>query len=109
MVSKYGLPLGLDGWCVGHAYISVKYVFFMLWTMCFLCMHGGGHCCRCFAMWKLMMLLLGSIVMNACEIYMHLLCISMSIPCYAFIVMVIVVVREVILGILGNHDVVGMS
>lgn len=30
MVSEHGSPLGLDGWCVGHAYILVAYVSFML-------------------------------------------------------------------------------
>jgi len=46
--------------------------------------------------------------MNACQLYMNLLCISMFIWCYACIVMVKVVVHEVIVCILGHHDAVGM-
>ncbi len=46
--------------------------------------------------------------MNACRLYMHLLCMSVSICCYACIFMVNVVVHEVIVYILGHEDVVGM-
>jgi len=33
--------------------------------------------------------------MNACQLYIHSLCMSMSICCYAYIVMGMVVVHEV--------------
>jgi len=46
--------------------------------------------------------------MNACRLYMHFLCMSVYVCCYACIIMGMVVVHEVIIGILGHHDVVGM-
>lgn len=30
MVSEHGSPLGLDEWCVGHAFMPVTYVFLVL-------------------------------------------------------------------------------
>ncbi len=30
VVSEHGSPLGLNGRCIGHEYMSVAYVFFML-------------------------------------------------------------------------------
>ena len=75
--------------------------------MCLLCMHGGGHCCSCITMQKLMVFVVGC-ERHECMSVMHLLCMSMPICCYECIVMVLVVVHEVIVGILGHHDVVGM-
>jgi len=40
-----------------HAY-QLHMCSLCLLNMFLLCIHGGGHCCRCVAMWKLMMLLL---------------------------------------------------
>jgi len=46
VVSKHGSPLGLDGWCVGHACMLVAYMCSLcLCSMYFLCRHGGGHGC----------------------------------------------------------------
>ena len=35
MVSEHGSPLGLDGWCVGHAFILGVYVFSMVMVYVF--------------------------------------------------------------------------
>ena len=46
VVSEHGSTLGLDGWCVGHAFMSFAYMCSpCLWSMYFLCMHGGDHGC----------------------------------------------------------------
>lgn len=39
--------------------------------------------------------LLGCVVMNACQLYMNLLCMSVSICCYAYIAMSMVVLHVV--------------
>ena len=49
---------------------------------------------------------MGCVVMSV-WLYMHFLCMSMHICCYECIFMVKVVVHEVIVFILGHHDVVG--
>ena len=45
---------------------------------------------------------------HECMSVMDLLCMSISICCYECIFMVNNVVHEVIVGILGHHDVLGM-
>ena len=88
MVSEHGSPLGLDGWCVGHAFMSVAYMCSLcLWFMCLLCMHGGGRCCSCVATWKLIVIVVGC-GRHKRMLVMCLLCMSFSICRYACIVMV---------------------
>ena len=47
VVSERGSTLGLDGWCVGHAFMLVAYVFSMLvFYMCLFhscCVGHGGN------------------------------------------------------------------
>jgi len=48
---EHGSPHGLDGWCVGHEFMSVAYMCYLcLWSMCMLCMLGVGHGCICFSL-----------------------------------------------------------
>ena len=45
MVSEHGSTLGLDGWCVGHAFMSISYVFSYpccMWLMHPCCVDNGG-------------------------------------------------------------------
>lgn len=67
MVSEHGSPLGLDGW---NVFLMHKCQFHMcylyLWSIFLLCVHGGGHCCSCVSMWKMMSLFLDVVVMSAC-------------------------------------------
>ena len=67
--------------------------------MCLLCMHGSGHCHNFVTVWKWMMFFLGCIshecMLVVYAFFMHvnfhmLLCMSMSICCYACIILVIV-------------------
>jgi len=87
--------------------------------MCLLCMHVG-YICACYVCMVVVIVTFlfpcrswwcccrDVFVMNVCRLYMHLLCMSMSICCYACIVIVKVVFHEVIVYILGPHDVVRM-
>jgi len=79
VVSEPSSPLGLDGECVGHAYMSIAYVFFMFVDYGLLCIHGGGHCFHFVSMWELMMLLLDVFFMIACWLYINSLCMLVSI------------------------------
>ena len=107
MVSKHDSPLGLDGKCDGHAYISVAYVFLMLmvyvlivyawwWSWLQLCRHvnvdGVVLGCGC----------------HECMLVMHWLCMLVLICCYTYIDMVIVVVNKVMVcGRYGHALIVG--
>jgi len=86
----------LTGWvvCVGHAYILVAYLFFMLvvyvlvvyewcWSWLHLCHHV-----------KIDGVVVGC-VCHECMSIMHCLCMSMLICCYAYIDTVIVVVHDI--------------
>jgi len=54
-----------------------------------------------------MVLFLDVVVMSVCQLYMHFLCMSVSVCYYACIIMGTVSVHEVILCILGHHDFIG--
>ena len=58
MVLEHGSPLGLDGrnvFVIHTCWLHMCSLCF--WFMCFLCMYGGGHCCRCDFMQNLMVLI----------------------------------------------------
>ena len=57
MVSENGSPLGLDGMCVGHAFMSVACKSLMLALHVLVALHGVDHACSDVAMWKLRLLL----------------------------------------------------
>ena len=50
VISEHGSPLGLDGRCVGHEFMSGAYVFLCFWSIYWLCMHGVGYGCSGVAM-----------------------------------------------------------
>jgi len=53
VVPKHGSPFGLDGQCVGHAFMLVAYMCsIFLWSMYLFHMHGSVHSCIGAAMWK---------------------------------------------------------
>ena len=108
MVSEHGSTLGLDGRNVFFMHTCQFHMCYVCWwIMCLLCMHGGGHCCSYVAMWKLMVFVVGC-DRHECMSVTLLLCMSVSICCYACIFMVIVVSHEVIVGIFDHHDFVDM-
>jgi len=101
VVSEHGSPLGLDGRCLGHAYMSVAYILLMLviyalvvyawwWSWLHFCHHVmldvfimnigrlcSGYACQC----------LYVLCMHVCCTYVD----------YAYIDMVIIVMHEVML------------
>ena len=57
MVLEHGSPLGLDGknvFFIHTCQFHTCYLYF--WSMCLLCMHGGGSCVF---MWNIMVIIVG--------------------------------------------------
>jgi len=50
VLSEHGSPLGLDGRCVGHAYMLVAYVLFIFVLYVFVAYAWDGHGDSCVVM-----------------------------------------------------------